>query len=108
MKTPSSSSLLGLVSIVSLAAGLGACAPNTVWIKPGASADELRAAQRECSRTASDYSFVDTSFYDGVERNRGSSATGNEYRRCMEGMGWQRRRIDEVPPQDLPTPTPHK
>ncbi len=94
MKTPSCSSFLGLIALAALAA----CSePNTAWIKSGAAADDLRAAQRDCASTASGYSFVDTSFFDGVERNRGSSATGNEYRRCMEGQGWKRQRVDQGP-----------
>ena len=103
MKTPSSTSLFGLMTVLSLAAALAACAPNTMWYRAGASADDLRAAQRDCNRTASGYSFVDSQLLsDGMERDRGSSAAGNEYRRCMEGMGWQRRRIDDVPPQERP------
>ena len=94
MKTPSSSFLLSLLALVSL----GACsAPNTVWVKSGAGPDELRAAQRDCAAESSQYSFVDTQYSDGMERERGSSATGDIYRRCMEGEGWRRQRTDQGP-----------
>lgn len=97
MKMPSSSTVLGLIAF-GLVTGLAACSgPNTAWVKSGATADDLRAAQRECSGTASGYSFVDSSYNDEMERTRSSSATGNEYRRCMEGMGWQRERTDQMP-----------
>ena len=94
MKTPSCSSLLALVAL----AGLAACSgPNTAWYKKGASADELRATQRDCAGDANQYSFVDTSTSDGMERDRGSSATGDIYRQCMEGHGWHRQRTDQGP-----------
>lgn len=97
MKTPSSSSVLGLIA-VTLFVGLAACSePNTAWVRSGATADDLRAAQRDCSRTASNYSFMDQWYDGGVERDRGSSASGNEYRLCMESMGWQRQRTDQGP-----------
>lgn len=93
MKMPSYSSLLALAALI----GLAACAPNTAWYKKGASSEEFRAAQRDCAGNADQYSFVDTSYYDGVERNRGSSATGDIYRQCMEGHGWHRQRTDQGP-----------
>jgi len=92
MKTPFSLSLLAFAAAISLSACFG---PNTVWSKDGASSDELRAARNDCSSTASDYSFVDEARYDGPERNRGSSATGDVYRQCMEAHGWRRQRVDQ-------------
>ena len=92
MKSPLSLSLLALAT----AALAGCFGPNTTWSKEGASADELRAARSECSSTASDYSFVDEARYDGLERNRGSSATGDVYRQCMEARGWRRQRVDQA------------
>ncbi len=90
MKMPYFPCLLALAAVT-----LAACGPNTMWSKEGASADELRAARSECASDASGYSFVDSSFYDGPERNRGSSATGDIYRRCMEAHGWRRQRTDQ-------------
>jgi hypothetical protein len=94
MKTPSCWSLLSLLAL----AGLIACsAPNTAWVKKGATADELRAAQRDCAADSSQYSFVDTQLQNdgGMERDRGSSAQSDVYRHCMEGMGWKRQRTDQ-------------
>jgi hypothetical protein len=96
MKMPSCSSLLSLLVL----AGLVACsAPNTVWVKSGAGPDELRAAQRDCANESSRYGFVDTQLQSdgGIERERGSSATGDIYRQCMEGTGWHRQRTDQEP-----------
>jgi len=78
------------------AASLIACSgPSTIWTKEGASADDLRNARRDCSSTASGYSFVDDARYDGPERNRGSSAASDVYRQCMEGQGWRRQHIEQ-------------
>jgi len=101
MKMPSCSSLLSLLVL----AGLVACsAPNTVWVKNGAGPDELRAAQRDCAAESSQYGFVDTQLQSdgGIERERGSSATGDIYRHCMESMGWKRQRTDQGPPGSGP------
>ncbi len=68
-----------------------------MWTKDGATADDLRAAQNDCAGQASAYSFVDESRFDGPERNRGSSATGDIYRHCMESHGWRRQRTDQGP-----------
>ncbi|MBV8536393.1 MAG: hypothetical protein JO128_12415 [Alphaproteobacteria bacterium] len=98
MKMPSYSCVLSLVAV----AGLLACsAPNTVWVKAGAGPDELRAAQRDCAAESEHYGFVDTQLQSdgGIERERGSSATGDMYRRCMEGEGWKRQRTDQGPPK---------
>ena len=79
------------------AASLIACsAPSSMWTKEGASDDDLRLARRDCSSTASGYSFVDEARYDGPERNRGSSAASDVYRQCMEGQGWHRQRVDQA------------
>jgi hypothetical protein len=91
MKSPSCWSVLSLL----LLAGLVACTPNTAWVKKGATADELHAAQRDCAADSSRYSFVDSQYSDGMERERSSSAQGDIYRRCMEGMGWKRQRTDQ-------------
>ena len=91
MKTPFSLSLLALA-----AGSLVACGPNTIWSKEGASTDELRSARSECSSNASEYSFVDEARFDGPERNRGSSATSDIYRQCMEAHGWRRQRVDQA------------
>lgn len=94
MKKPFSMSLIGLVA----GAALVACSePSTIWAKEGASTEDLRAARRDCSSTAAGYNFVDEARYDGLERNRGSSASGDVYRQCMEGQGWRRQRIDQTP-----------
>lgn len=94
MKKPFSTPLIGLVAI----AALVACSePSTIWAKDGTSADDLRAARRDCGDTATGYNFVDESFYDGPERNRGSSAASDVYRQCMEGQGWHRERTDQKP-----------
>ena len=97
MKMPSCSSLLSLFAV----AGLVACsAPNTAWVKNGAGPDELRAAQRDCAAESEHYSFVDSQLQSGgggMERERGSSATGDMYRHCMEGQGWNRQRTEQGP-----------
>jgi predicted small secreted protein len=92
MKKPHLPCLLVLTAVT-----LGACGPNTMWSKEGASTDELRAARNECSSDASGYGFVDNAFYDGPERNRGSSAQSGVYRQCMENHGWRRQRTDQAP-----------
>ena len=100
MKLPTSSFLVSLIAVAGLMLGLAACSePNTAWVKRGATADDLRAAQRDCARTASDFGFVDTQLYDSMARERSSSASGNEYRRCMESQGWRRERTDQGPPK---------
>ena len=97
MKLSLCSTVIGLVVLTSLIACTG---PMTGWTKNGASEDDLRAAQRECSKDASQYSFVDTSYLDGAaerERSRDSAATADIYRNCMEGQGWHRGRLDQKP-----------
>ncbi|HEX9465031.1 MAG TPA: hypothetical protein VGB82_20720 [Alphaproteobacteria bacterium] len=91
MKKPYLLCVLGLAT-----ASLVACGPNTMWSKEGASADELRAARSDCASDASGYNFVDSAYYDGPERNRGSSATSDVYRQCMEAHGWRRQRVDQT------------
>lgn len=96
MKSPSFSLVLGLFALTAVVA----CSqPNTTWVKSGASVDDLHAAQRDCASTASGYDFVDAQTYGGMERERASSAASNEYRRCMEGQGWTRQRIDQQKPK---------
>jgi hypothetical protein len=98
MKKPPSPSLLRLIAVMApLSLLIGCSEPNTMWAKDGASADDLRAARRDCSSTAAGYSFVDEDRYDGMERNRGSSASSDIYRQCMEGQGWRRQRTDQGP-----------
>lgn len=93
MKLPSCSCLLGLLALVSLVA----CSADIGWTKKGANQDDLREAQRECRYEASQYSFVDTSFYDGMERSRDSSATADIYRNCMASQGWHRAPLSQPP-----------
>jgi hypothetical protein len=98
MKLPSCSSLLGLLAL----AGLVACSAAIGWTKKGANQDDLREAQRECRHQASQYSFVDTSFYDGMEQTRDSSATADIYRTCMEAQGWHRGPLNQPPTAQAP------
>lgn len=75
----------------------GCFLPTTEWVKEGANPDDLRYAQRACEQESSGYAFVDTSRYDDVGAPRGdlqrvNSASGDSYRRCMEGQGWRRER----------------
>lgn len=74
-----------------------ACAPShTVWYKEGAEPEELRMAQRNCSRESQNYGFVfegsrSSDDLAGGERRAGSTG-GGVYRECMERQGWRRYR----------------
>lgn len=85
---------------VLLLAGLvlvAACSPSqTVWHKEGAEPEELRMAQRNCSRESQNYGFVfegsrSSDDLSGGERRAGSTG-GGVYRECMERQGWRRYR----------------
>lgn len=75
----------------------GACsASQTVWHKEGAEPEELKLAQRTCSRESQGYGFVfegsrSSDDLAGGER-RASSTGGGIYRECMERQGWRRFR----------------
>jgi hypothetical protein len=75
---------------------VAACAPSLSWHKEGADAEELRQAQRLCTREAQDYGFALERIRPGDEtagNERGAgSATGAIYRTCMERKGWRRYR----------------
>lgn len=88
--------LLSGLLLVPVALALAGCfAPSTVWVKEGASPEELRYARDDCATQASGYRFVDEARYDGLERDRGSSATGDVYRQCMQSHGWRRERAGD-------------
>jgi hypothetical protein len=75
----------------------GACtASQTVWHKEGAEPEELKQAQRNCSRQSENYGFVfegsrSSDDLAGGERRAGSTG-GGIYRECMERQGWRRFR----------------
>lgn len=96
MKSPFCWSCLVLLAMTSLISCAGP-GPEYGWTKKGANQDDLREAQHECMHEASQYSFVDSSYYGGMDRQRDSSATASIYRDCMAGQGWHR---------GSPTPTP--
>ena len=92
-------------SLLFAALTLASCFPSsTEWVKEGASADELRITQRDCERSAGDYSFIESSTMSdpagaprsSAQRAAGSVA-GDSYRRCMEGQGWRRQRPGQQP-----------
>lgn len=89
MKSPLCWSCLAFLAMTSLIACAGP-GPEYGWTKTGANQDDLREAQRECTHEASQYSFVDTSYFGGMDRQRDSSATAAIYRDCMAGQGWHR------------------
>jgi hypothetical protein len=89
--------LSGLLLVPILLALTGCFSPSTVWVKEGASPEELRYARDDCATQASGYRFVDEARYDGLERDRGSSATGDVYRQCMQSHGWRRERPGDKP-----------
>ncbi|MBL8701401.1 MAG: hypothetical protein JNK67_23690 [Alphaproteobacteria bacterium] len=84
------------VASVALALVLSACASQTVWHKEGAEEEDLRLAQRTCSREAERYGFA----FEGARNaddttageRRAGSAGGGVYRECMERQGWRRYR----------------
>ena len=88
--------LSGLLLVPAILALAGCFSPSTVWVKEGASAEEQRYARDDCATKASGYRFVDEARYDGLERDRGSSATGDVYRQCMQSHGWRRERPGET------------
>ena len=51
-----------LLAIASIALALTACSSQTVWHKEGAEEEDLRLAQRTCSREAQGYGFA----FEGV------------------------------------------
>jgi hypothetical protein len=79
-----------------------ACAPShTVWYKEGAEPEELRMAQRECSRESQGYGFVFEGSRSGDDlaggERRAGSTGGGVYRECMERKGWRRYRDQARP-----------
>lgn len=96
MKSPLCWPCLALLVVTSLIACAG---PGSEygWHKNGANQDDLREAQRECRHEAERYSFVDTTYFDGTERQRDSSATADIYRDCMAGQGWHRGPLPQPP-----------
>jgi hypothetical protein len=76
-------------------APLGACAPTLVWHKEGADDEDLRQAQRRCSRESQSYGFAleRRGGEDGATTERGAASSGGGvYRDCMERLGWRRYR----------------
>lgn len=93
--------------LVGLPLVLTACAPSTTWVKPGASDEDLKLAQDECSSLSSSYDFVfdDRDQGRNIEsapdrQRRSGSAQGDVYRRCMESQGWRRERAGANPPRN--------
>jgi len=85
-----------LPALAAALALLASCAPTLVWHKEGADDEDLRQAQRLCTRQVQSYGFA-------LDRGRGAdepmsgergaaSASGTLYRDCMERQGWRRYR----------------
>ena len=87
---------LPVLAALAALALLPACAPTLVWHKEGADDEDLRQAQRRCSREVQDYGFALERGRSGDEpasADRASgSAGGTLYRDCMERQGWRRYR----------------
>lgn len=79
-----------------LGLALSACASQTVWYKEGAEEEDLRLAQRTCSREAQGYGFAFEGHRNADDtiagERRAGSAGGGVYRECMERQGWRRYR----------------
>lgn len=95
-----------VILAVGLPLALAACAPTTTWVKPGASEEDLKLAQDECSSRSSSYDFVfdDRDQGRNIEsapepQRRSGSAQADVYRRCMESQGWRRERVDPSQPR---------
>jgi hypothetical protein len=86
----------GLLLVPALLALAGCFAPSTVWVKEGSSPEELRYAVNDCAQQSSGYRFVDEARFDGLERDRGASATGDVYRQCMQSHGWRREKVSDT------------
>lgn len=89
-----------LLAIAALALALTACSSQTVWHKEGSEEEDLRLAQRTCSREAQGYGFALEGVRNGDDtiagERRAGSAGGGVYRECMERQGWRRYR-DSAP-----------
>lgn len=85
-----------LLASGALALMLSACASQTVWHKEGAEDEDLRLAQRTCSREAQGYGFALEGHRNADDtiagERRAGSAGGGVYRECMERQGWRRYR----------------
>lgn len=96
--------LLPILLLALLAAGCSA--PTTHWTKAGATAEDLRLDQDECSARRSSYDFAfedrDTSRPGAVESGvdspgrRAGDPRADVYRECMQNRGWQRERSGRV------------
>lgn len=77
------------------------------WTKTGATAEDLRLDQDECSARRSSYDFAfedrDTGRLGAVESSDDSSGRrageprAEVYRQCMESRGWRRERGGQAP-----------
>ncbi len=81
---------------------LGACESRTVWVKESAPAGQLAIDQRDCTRAASGYGYVERGSSTGLDDGRAMGGSGSvsadSYRRCMEQRGWRRERQGETTP----------
>lgn len=87
-----------LASFAALAL-LGACESRTVWVKESAPPGQLDMDQRDCTREAGGFGYVDRGGSYGLDNSRGGqggSITADTYRRCMEARGWRRERQGET------------
>jgi hypothetical protein len=97
-----------LVTLALLMAGTAACSgPSTRWEKGGATAEDLRLDQDQCSSRSQGYDFVFDDRDSGrpgvvesgvdTRARRAGSAAGQVYRDCMETRGWRRERGGQTP-----------
>jgi hypothetical protein len=70
---------------VILAALLGGCAPQSVWVKPGAGAQDFNVDQYACEKDARQSGY----FGSGII---GSINMQDFYNRCMIAHGWHTER----------------
>jgi hypothetical protein len=87
-----------LASFAALAL-LGACESRTVWVKESAPPGQLDMDQRDCTREAGNFGYIDRGGSYGLDSTRagqGGSITADAYRRCMEARGWRRERQGET------------
>jgi hypothetical protein len=90
---------LSILACLAAFALLGGCESRTVWVKESAAPGQLDLDQRDCTREAGNYGYIDRGGSYGLDNSRagqGGSITADTYRRCMEARGWRRERQGET------------